>query len=260
MAQPTNRTDEIPVVAPKKMSVDEKKGKYILLPTIPAMRIFVNEAEDEKPVIPSSLPPMTQPPMTLHQQIPMTTTMAAPQIQIPVMTTMPPLTSILDIPSTSAGLRTTFPMTTPSPMTTQMLPRPAPVMAPPQLSPFKPVIPSAPLVNNLSTEQSISSLILHQSVLQQQQQNSLQDFLGGQAGAPQAPVDVLSMLRLQQQAAQLAAALQAAGVQLPAAAQPPPPQPAQITLPMLQKTLPTLSTTGLLNNPFLQSPLFTNPV
>ncbi|EGT53972.1 CBN-DMD-6 protein [Caenorhabditis brenneri] len=244
VAQPTTRTEEIPVVAPKKMSVDEKgKGKYILLPTIPAMRIFVNEAEDEKPVIPI---PMSQPPMT--QQIPMTTT----TMTVPPQMMSLSQASILDIPpSTSAGLRT-FPMTTTSPM----LPRPAPVMAPPQLSPFKPVLPSQPLVNNLSTEQSISSLILHQTVLQQQQQNSLQDLLGGQT-TTQPPVDVLSMIRLQQQAAALAAALQAAGVQLPVAAQP---TPAPVSLPMLQKTLPTFSTSSLLNNPFLQSPLFTNPV
>ncbi|CAL2038988.1 unnamed protein product [Caenorhabditis brenneri] len=61
------------------------------------------------------------------------------------------------------------------------------------------------------------------------------------------------MIRLQQQAA----ALQAAGVQLPVAAQP---APAPVSLPLIQKTLPTLSTSSLLNNPFLQSPLFTNPV
>lgn len=251
VAQPTNRTEDIPVVAPKKMSVDEKgKGKYILLPTIPAMRIFVNEAEDEKPVIPSSLPPMTQPQLT---QIPMTTA----QLPMTTISSMIPTTmhtSILDIPSTSSGLRQ-FQMPTMS--TSPMLPRPAPVMAPPQLSPFKPVLPAQPMVNNLSTEQSISSLILHNSVLQQQQQNSLQDLLGGQ-NATQTSVDVLSMLRLQQQAAALAAALQAAGVQLPMAAQAP--QLPMTSLPMIQKTLPTLSTSSLLNNPFLQSPLFTNPV
>ncbi|EGT53970.1 hypothetical protein CAEBREN_21995 [Caenorhabditis brenneri] len=91
------------------------------------------------------------------------------------------------------------------------------------------VLPAQSLVNNLSTEQSISSLILHQTVLQQQQQNSLQALLGGQT-TTQPPVDVLSMIRLQQQAAALAAALQAAGVQLPVAAQP---APAPVSLPRL---------------------------
>lgn len=256
VAQPTNRTEEIPVVAPKKMSVDEKgKGKYILLPTIPAMRIFVNEADEEKPIVIPSIP-MTQ------QHMPMTTTMA----QLP-MTTMAPIsslitpTSVFDIPSTSSNIRP-FQM----PITTSpMLPRPSPVMAPPQLSPFKPVVlptqHNNTLVNNLSTEQSLSSLILHNTVLQQQQQNSqmMQNYFDGSQTTPQPQVDVLSMLRLQQQAAALAAALQAAGVQLPSlGATAPISTPAP--MPMLQKTLPSLSTPSSLLNPFLQSHLFTNPV
>ncbi|KAF1756485.1 hypothetical protein GCK72_012938 [Caenorhabditis remanei] len=262
VAQPTNRTEEIPVVAPKKMSVDEKgKGKYILLPTIPAMRIFVNETEEEKPsplMTPSLIPSI---PMSQQQMTPMTT-MA--QLPLPT-TTMAPMitpTSIFDIPSTSSNIRPfQMPITT-SPMQ-QQLPRPAPVMAPPQLSPFKPVgLPAAnqSLVNNLSTEQSLSSLILHNTVLQQQQQNSqmMQDFLGGSQATPQPQVDVLSMLRLQQQAAALASALQAAGIQIPMST-PTPVSAAPQPLPMLQKTLPSLSTNSLLN-PFLQSHLFTNPV
>uniref|UniRef100_A0A1I7UV02 HMG box domain-containing protein n=1 Tax=Caenorhabditis tropicalis TaxID=1561998 RepID=A0A1I7UV02_9PELO len=206
---PPTKLEEIPLVAPKKMSVDEKgKGKYILLPTIPAMRIFVNEVEEA--------PPAAQAPL--------------PIAPVP----MPITTSVMDIPSTSSA-RPPFP--------------PAPILAPTQLSPFKPVLPSQPpMVSNLSTEQSLSSLILHNSVLQQQQQNSLQDLLGGQT-IGQVP-DVLSMLRLQQQAATLAAALQAAGVQIPITQIPSAP------LPMMQKTLPTTLT----NQTFLQSPLFTNPV
>lgn len=244
VAQPTSRIEDIPVVAPKKMSVDEKsgRGKYILLPTIPAMRIFVNDTDDDKknglipqlPVAPPALP-MAPLPITTPLATPISTTMVTP------------ISSILDIPSTSRFQMPAAVSTTVSPM----LPRPAPVLAPSQMSPFKPVLsvpaaPVAPMVNNMTPEQSITSLILHNTVLQQQQQNN-----------QSAPVDVLSMLRLQQQAAALAAALQAAGIQIPPAATPTTVIPPAAQLPMIQKTL---TTPTLLNNPFLQSQLFTNPV
>ncbi|ULT93429.1 hypothetical protein L3Y34_003131 [Caenorhabditis briggsae] len=232
VAQPTqNRVEDIPVIAPKKMSVDEisGKGKYILLPTIPAMRIFVNDADEEKP-LPAALPPMSQPP-----QLPMSS--------IAQLTTAAPI-----LPMTSTIPRFQIPVT--SPMLARPIPA-APVLS--QMSPFKPVTPQAQLPQ-LSTEQSISSLILHNTVLQQQQQNNqMMDLMGSQTQ----PTDVLSMLRLQQQAAQLAAALQAAGVTLPPLATP---TVTPSSMQMLQKTMPTLSTPNLLTNPFLQSPLFTNPV
>ncbi|CAI2352361.1 unnamed protein product [Caenorhabditis sp. 36 PRJEB53466] len=241
VAQPMNRAEDIPVVAPKKMSVDEKgKGKYILLPTIPAMRIFVNETEEEKPV-------------------PVSPVMIAPQ---------PVTVSVIDIPSTSTNIRPfQIPVTT-APMLP--LPRPAPVIVPHpvhhQMSPFKPVsVPqlpapspvisttSAPMMNSMSTEQIISSLTLHNTVLQQQQNSQMMQELlqnlGNPNPQPQPQVDMLSLLRLQQQAAALAAALQAAGVQVPITSAP--------ALPILAAPKPIPTTPSLLN-PFLQAPLYTN--
>uniref|UniRef100_A0A8R1HHR5 DM domain-containing protein n=1 Tax=Caenorhabditis japonica TaxID=281687 RepID=A0A8R1HHR5_CAEJA len=242
VAQPaTNRIEDIPVVAPKKMSVDEKgKGKYILLPTIPAMRIFVNETDEEKPA-------------------------AAPA------NSFSQLASVIDTPSTSAD---TCPFQDSTPMAA-VIPRPVPVMVPSQsmpnqMPPFKPIsvsqlaappqvfgTSSSSMVNNMSTEQIISSLTLHNTVLQQQQNSQMmQELLGNLGGTSpvpsQPPVDLLSMLRLQQQAAALTAALQAAGIQVPITS-----APSMIPHQMLPKPLP--STPSILNT-FLQSPVYTNPV
>ncbi|CAB3406142.1 unnamed protein product [Caenorhabditis bovis] len=232
VAQPrVNRTEDIPVVASKKMSVDEKgKGKYILLPTIPAMRILVDAEEDKKPIEPVAASVSVAP-------VTATTPVAAP-------------------PATTAPVSRPFQLPA-------SLPRPSPVVANPTISPlmspFKPIAqqPPTPIITsvpqpnplgNLSTEQIISSLTLHNTILQQQQNSQMmQDLITSLASGVQPSVDVLSMLRIQQQAAALTAQLQAQGITLPA------------SIPKTPLSIPVATSANLLSS-FLQPPVYSNPV
>lgn len=256
VAPPTIHTPDIPVVAAKKMSLDEKvKGKFITLPTIPAMRIFVNEEdEDVKPVTqmqlaqPIALTPSPQ--MSLAStlaQIPMSTPVCMPSMITP--------TSFLDIPSTSSPMLPFQISTTTSPM----LQRQTPILTP-QMSPFKPVgvaTPQPPALSNLSAGQELSSFILHSVVLQAQQaqQKTAQQLIP--TSMPSELESTLSLLRLQQSS--LGDLIKLSGIQLPTLPTTQPMLTPQMpTLPMMQKALPTVLPGSF--QPFLQPTLFTNPV
>ncbi|ETN76991.1 hypothetical protein NECAME_00517 [Necator americanus] len=182
---------EIPKVSPP--NAKEKKGRYILLPTIPAVKVFVGEdAPAIVPTEPSSIPLETS-----------VSTTAAP-------TTVPALSVAPTLP-----LQNT-------------LPRPSPiaVTAPNffnHLSNVTPVAPVAPTSTTsafgagLTADQLLASLLPSSMLLQNAgllQQNALAGLLGLAAAPALAPPptscasDVLALLRAQQ-SAQLAAALAA---------------------------------------------------
>uniref|UniRef100_A0A912MSC0 DM domain-containing protein n=1 Tax=Haemonchus contortus TaxID=6289 RepID=A0A912MSC0_HAECO len=183
---------EIPKVSPPNSK--EKKGRYILLPTIPAMKVFVGE--DAPAIVP-----------------PEPSNILAPDTSTSVPTTTAPLS----LPTFSAA--PTLPIPAP-------LPRPSPiaVTAPnffPSLSGVTP--PVAPATTTTAfgagfTADQLLATLLPSSVLLQNagllQQNALASLLG-LATTPVVPPpatscanDVLALLRAQQ-SAQLAAALAA---------------------------------------------------
>ncbi|CAD6191367.1 unnamed protein product [Caenorhabditis auriculariae] len=210
-----NHIDDIPIVATKN-KVEEKSGRLVILPTIPAMRIFVPEDEPESAVKQerSSCTPSTS-----------QTSMGPP------LSTVPRFQGSVPPPKNVDG--TPLPRPTPVNRTVSTLPgvsvQPTtmfkPVVTPsPSHNPVT-VLPVTPSINAMSPQQMISSLALHNTILQQQQANAmLQELLSnlGQQPSvalpqttPTPPVDVLSMLRLQQTAAQLAAAIQSSQTPVP---------------------------------------------
>ncbi|KAK6030170.1 hypothetical protein OSTOST_03706 [Ostertagia ostertagi] len=182
---------EIPKVSPPNLK--EKKGRYILLPTIPAMKVFVGE--DAPAIVPtesSNIPP---------QDTSVATTTAP--LGLPTLSTAP-----------------TVPLPAP-------LPRPSPiaVTAPnffQSLSGVTPVAPAtttAPFGAGFTADQLLATLLPSSVLLQNAgllQQNALASLLGLAAAPVVAPPstscanDVLALLRAQQ-SAQLAAALAVPG-------------------------------------------------
>ncbi|KAK6058907.1 hypothetical protein COOONC_03502 [Cooperia oncophora] len=182
---------EIPKVSPPNLK--EKKGRYILLPTIPAMKVFVGE--DAPAIVPTE-------PSNIPQQDTATTTTTA-SIGLPTLSTAP-----------------TLPMPAP-------LPRPSPiaVTAPNFFQSLSGVAPvpsattTAPFGTGFSADQLLATLLPSSVLLQNAgllQQNALASLLGLTAAPVVTPPstscanDVLTLLRAQQ-SAQLAAALATPG-------------------------------------------------
>lgn len=177
---------EIPKVSPPNSN--EKKGRYILLPTIPAMKVFVGE--DAPAIVP------TEP------------------SQIPQESTLATSTAPLDFPTLSTAPALSLPAS---------LPRPSPiaVTTPSFFHPLSTVAPPvAPTTTTafgagLTTDQLLATLLPPSLLLQNAgllQQSALASLFGLTAPPVVAPPstscasDVLALLRAQQ-SAQLAAAL-----------------------------------------------------
>ncbi|KAK5976621.1 hypothetical protein GCK32_006703 [Trichostrongylus colubriformis] len=186
---------EIPKVSPPNLK--EKKGRYILLPTIPAMKVFVGE--DAPAIVPtesSNIPP---------QDTSVTTTMAP--LGLPTFSSAP-----------------TLPLPAP-------LPRPSPiaVTTPNFFQSLSGVTPVAPTTSTTTpfgagfTADQLLATLLPSSVLLQNagllQQNALASLLGLAAAttplvtppATSCASDVLALLRAQQSAQLAAAALAVPG-------------------------------------------------
>ncbi|KAJ1364477.1 hypothetical protein KIN20_024579 [Parelaphostrongylus tenuis] len=188
---------EIPKVSPPNLK--EKKGRYILLPTIPAMKVFVGE--DSPAIVPTEPTNIPVPPAAQEKSV---ATSTAP----------------LGLPSTMTLPATSMPVSLPP-----SLPRPSPIAvtatAPsffhPSLSSVAAVPPVVPTTTTHSpfTDQLLASL-LPSSVLLQNAGLIQQSALASLLSLVTTPVitppstscasDVMALLRAQQ-SAQLAAAL-----------------------------------------------------
>ncbi|WKY07966.1 hypothetical protein Q1695_007453 [Nippostrongylus brasiliensis] len=180
---------EIPKVSPPNLK--EKKGRYILLPTIPAMKVFVGE--DAPAIVPSEPSHTSQEPISTASAV------------LPQLTSAPT-------------------MSIPAP-----LPRPSPIAVTTQnffnpLSTVAPVVPTtstAAFGAGLTADQLLASLLPSSMLLGNAnllQQSALAGLLSLAAVPIVAPPstscgsDVLSLFRAQQ-SAQLAAALAIPGKQ-----------------------------------------------
>ncbi|VDM57747.1 unnamed protein product [Angiostrongylus costaricensis] len=196
----TDEPKEIPKVSPPNLK--DKKGRYILLPTIPAMKVFVGE--DAPAIVP------TEP-----TNIPAVPATAAAQEKTVATSTAP-----LGLPATMSLPATSVPVSLPP-----SLPRPSPIAvtatAPsffhPSLASVAAVPPAVPTTTTHSpfTDQLLATL-LPSNVLLQNAGLLQQSALAGLLSLATTPVitppstscanDVLALLRAQQ-SAQLAAAL-----------------------------------------------------
>ncbi|KAL6738008.1 hypothetical protein Aduo_011604 [Ancylostoma duodenale] len=182
---------EIPKVSPPNLK--EKKGRYILLPTIPAMKVFVGE--DAPAIVPTE-------PSTIPQESSLASTTAP--TSVPALSVAPTL-----------PLQNTLPRPSPIAVTTPNFFNPLSSVTP--VAPVAPTTTSSAFGAGLSADQLLASLLPSSMLLQNAgllQQNALAGLLGLAAAPALAPPstscasDVLALLRAQQ-SAQLAAVLAA---------------------------------------------------
>ncbi|CAJ0604377.1 unnamed protein product [Cylicocyclus nassatus] len=199
-----NEPKEIPKVLPP--NAKEKKGRYILLPTIPAMKVFVGE--DAPAIVPTE-------PSNIPQETSIATTTAP--TNVPALSVAPTL-----------PLQDTLPRPSPIAVTAQNFFNPLSNVAaqvPPAVAAATAATTTAPAFGTgLTADQLLASLLPSSMLLQNAgllQQNALAGLLGlatAPALAPQPATscanDVLALLRAQQ-SAQLAAALAAPAAKNP---------------------------------------------
>uniref|UniRef100_A0A1I7XJL7 POU domain, class 6, transcription factor 2 n=1 Tax=Heterorhabditis bacteriophora TaxID=37862 RepID=A0A1I7XJL7_HETBA len=200
ISEPSARNDEpkeIPKVSPP--NVNEKKGRYVLLPTIPAMKVFVGEDELSINSEPKSVA-TPQPVSTSPSGVSFTPALSmAPTIAVP--TPLPRPSPI------SAPMVTTSLVTTPTYLNS--LSAVAPIATTTASGPAFSVQPTLTPEQILATLLP-SSMVLQNTLLQQQNQALVNQLLGFTPALTQpattCAADVLALLRAQQ-SAQLAAAL-----------------------------------------------------